>query len=265
MLSTEPLLQAQEISLRDRQRTLLQDIDLTVSANEIVTIIGPNGAGKSSLLNILLGLRKPTRGKVIRSPELTIGYMPQRLQLNPQMPLTVERFLSLTHHGTLHIEQALEKTGVQGLKKTSMHHLSGGETQRVLLSRALLRQPQLLVLDEPAQGVDITGQSQLYDLIAQLRSELKCGVLMVSHDLHIVMAATDRVICLNQHICCHGHPDKISNHPAYLEMFGHATGTNVAIYTHHHDHSHDVHGDVLDVNDKEGGYLHKKHQDQHHD
>jgi zinc transport system ATP-binding protein len=257
--SSSPLLQASAVYLQDKQRMLLRDIHLSVSANEIVTIIGPNGAGKTSLLNILLGLRQPSQGQVIRAPDLIVGYMPQRLLLNPQLPLSVSRFLSLGfpkqhRQHTKEIESALDKTNISELAHASMHDLSGGEIQRVLLSRAILRQPQLLVLDEPVQGVDVVGQSKLYALISQLRDELQCGVLMVSHDLHIVMAATDHVVCLNQHICCHGHPESVSNHPAYLELFGHPTEANVAIYTHHHDHNHDIHGSV--VNESNIGCAH---------
>ena len=245
-IKTTTLLRANNISLNDKQQTLLKNVSLSVSQGEIVTIIGPNGAGKTSLLNVLLGLRKPSTGHVQRSHDLIIGYMPQRLQLNPQLPLSVERFLSLVDKCALSIDDALQRTGVLDRKQSSMHSLSGGEIQRVLLARALLRKPQLLVLDEPVQGVDIVGQSQLYGLIRELRDELACGVLMVSHDLHIVMAATDHVICLNQHVCCHGHPENVSTHPAYLEMFGHNTNANVAIYTHQHDHAHDTHGCVID-------------------
>jgi zinc transport system ATP-binding protein len=264
-----PLLSATNIYLQDKQRTLLRDVSLSVSSNEIVTIIGPNGAGKTSLLNILLGLRHPSQGQVTRAKKLIIGYMPQRLHLNTQLPLSVERFLSLSFSSfskdnLLSIDSALEKTQTLELKKSSMHDLSGGEIQRVLLSRAILRKPQLLVLDEPVQGVDVVGQSKLYQLISQLRDELQCGVLMVSHDLHIVMAATDHVICLNQHVCCHGHPDSVSNHPAYLEMFGHSTEANVAIYTHHHDHDHDVHGCILDEANTTCKHDHAEGE-QHHD
>jgi zinc transport system ATP-binding protein len=261
------LISASNISLKDGNKTLLHDISLSIYAGEIITIIGPNGAGKTTLLNILLGLRKASSGEVKRINNLRIGYMPQRLQLNPQLPLTVERFLALvnvaspsttnTKDSTLPtIDSALKRTGVAHLKQSDMNNLSGGEIQRVLLSRALLREPQLLVLDEPVQGVDIGGQNQLYQLINELRNELNCGVLMVSHDLHLVMAATDHVICLNQHICCHGHPESVSNHPAYLELFGHAA-TNLATYTHHHDHDHDLHGEVLNCTEP-------NHSDCHH-
>lgn len=258
------LIQARDIVLKDGDKVLLHNISLSIKAGEIITLIGPNGAGKTTLLNILLGLRQPSSGKVERAKDLRIGYMPQRLQLNPQLPLSVERFLSLANITSLKsisplsIDTALARTGVAHLKKNDMTNLSGGEMQRVLLARALLRQPQLLVLDEPVQGVDVGGQSQLYQLIRELRNEMNCGVLMVSHDLHLVMAATDHVICLNQHICCHGHPESVSNHPAYLELFGH-TADNLATYTHHHDHDHDLHGEVLDC--PEPDHLHCKHGD----
>lgn len=251
------LLSASGVSLKDGERHLLQDIDLSINAGQIISLIGPNGAGKTTLLNILLGLRKPTSGQVSQSPDLRIGYMPQKLSLNPQLPLTVERFLALSQHAAQTaritkitgiqaptVTQALKRTGVEHLQAAAMQNLSGGEIQRVLLARALLRKPQLLVLDEPVQGVDINGQSQLYQLITELRDELGCGVLLVSHDLHLVMAATDHVICLNQHICCHGHPKSVSSHPAYLALFGKAAST-IAAYTHKHNHSHDLHGEVV--------------------
>jgi zinc transport system ATP-binding protein len=268
MSQNETLLSAKGVYLEDNKRTLLRDIELSVAANEIVTIIGPNGAGKTSLLNILLGLRQATQGGITRKDNLTIGYMPQRLQLNPQLPLSVHRFLSLgfispSKNDEPLIDSVLSKTNIRELKHASMHDLSGGEIQRVLLSRAILRRPQLLVLDEPVQGVDVVGQSKLYQLISQLRDELQCGVLMVSHDLHIVMAATDHVICLNQHVCCHGHPDSVSTHPAYLELFGHSAAANVAIYTHHHDHDHDVHGCVVDESVTGCTHPHSEHSPSH--
>jgi zinc transport system ATP-binding protein len=255
----EPLLSASHISLEDKGKVLLHDIHLRIDAGDILTLIGPNGAGKTTLLNILLGLRRPSSGSVTRLPNLRTGYMPQRLQLNPQLPLTVSRFLALVDGSLLSIDKALSRTGVVHLQQTDMSKLSGGEIQRVLLARALLRKPQLLVLDEPVQGVDIKGQNQLYQLITDLRDELGCGVLMVSHDLHLVMAATDHVICLNQHVCCHGHPESVSNHPAYLELFGN-TAINLATYTHHHDHDHNLHGEV--VADADTTHKHCHHGDQ---
>ena len=165
------LITASQVGLVDGKRTLLHDISLSIHQGKIVSLIGPNGAGKTSLLNILLGLRAPTTGTVTRAQQLIIGYMPQRLQLNPQLPLSVERFLSLTERARGAIDRALSRSGIHHLSHTSLHDLSGGELQRVLLARALLRQPQLLILDEPAQGLDVAGQRQLYQLIAQLRDE----------------------------------------------------------------------------------------------
>lgn len=248
-MQSEILLKATNVSLNDGDKILLKTIDLSIKSREIVTLIGPNGAGKTTLLNILLGLRKPSSGVVSKSKTCRIGYMPQKIQLNPLLPLTVEHFLSLVNPSsaktTITITSALERTGVKHLLKTDMTNLSGGEIQRVLLARALLREPNLLVLDEPVQGVDLKGQDQLYKLISEIRDELGCGVLMVSHDLHLVMASTDNVICLNQHICCHGHPESVSNHPAYLELFGNSIH-HVATYTHHHDHDHDLHGAICE-------------------
>ncbi len=249
-MKSNVLLQAAEVSLRDGDKVLLDTIDLSIKKREIVTIIGPNGAGKTTLLNLLLGLRKPSSGQVHRHNNCRIGYMPQKIQLNPLLPLNVEHFLSLvdTRSSTLKadINTALTRTGVADLINTDMTRLSGGEVQRVLLARALLRKPNLLVLDEPVQGVDLKGQDQLYKLISEIRDELGCGVLMVSHDLHLVMASTDNVICLNQHICCHGHPESVSNHPAYIELFGNSI-SHVAAYTHHHDHDHNLHGEVCEA------------------
>jgi zinc transport system ATP-binding protein len=211
---------------------------------EIVTVIGPNGAGKTTLLKKILGLIVPSNGEVVRHSALRIGYMPQKLTLNPLMPITVQRFLQQTRADNHAIQQALHDVGVANLLQQSLHAVSGGELQRVLLARALLRQPELLVLDEPAQGVDVCGQADLYRLIAQLRDRYHCSVLLVSHDLHLVMAATDTVICLNRHICCQGHPEHVSQHPEYLQLFGRQIAEDIAVYTHRHDHDHDVHGNV---------------------
>ena len=236
------LIDAKQLSFARGGKTILQDISMQVSRGEIVTIIGPNGAGKSSLLKILLGLEKHDSGTLKTNAMLRVGYMPQQLQLSPHLPLTVERFLALAKASKDEIKIAAHTVSISGLLSQAMQNLSGGEQQRVLLARAILRKPNLLVLDEPVQGVDIAGQAALYRLIGQLRDQLNCGVLMVSHDLHLVMAETDTVVCLNQHICCKGHPAIVSAHPAYLELFGKPLDSALALYTHHHDHTHE-HGE----------------------
>lgn len=233
------LIQANNLNLTRAHKHVLSDISLTLSERQIITLIGPNGCGKSTLIKVLLGLETPDSGTVVRRDKLRIGYMPQRLSLDQRMPLTVDGFLRLARHATnKDIRRWLKRLNIESLASQSVHDLSGGEWQRVLLVRALLMKPDLLVLDEPVQGVDVQGQMELYQLIPQLRDELGCGVLMVSHDLHLVMAATDEVICLNGHVCCSGHPDKVSVDPAYLQLFGGRAQPAIAHYTHHHDHSH---------------------------
>ncbi len=244
-LTNNSLLEVHNLSFVDQGREIIRNISLTIAEREITTVIGPNGAGKSTLMKIICGLLTPSSGHIHKKPQLRIGYMPQRLQLASSMPLKVSRFLSLADSNKKARQAALEKTGVAHLNGASMQTLSGGELQRVLLARALLRKPDLLVLDEPLQGVDINGQAALYRLIAALRDEQDCAVLMVSHDLHLVMAQTDKVLCLNQHICCHGEPESVSKHPEYLKLFGKQVAEDVAVYTHHHDHHHDMHGDVV--------------------
>ncbi len=239
------LIQLQDVCVVRNQRHILQSANLEVQAGEIVTLIGPNGAGKTTLVRAVLGLIRADSGSVWRKHKLRIGYMPQKLHIEPSLPLTVSRFLKLAGGKRQSIRETLALVGIEQLGDSAMQSLSGGETQRVLMARALLRDPELLVLDEPVQGVDVAGQAALYRLITRIRDQRGCGVLMVSHDLHLVMATTDTVICLNQHICCHGHPAAVSADPAYLELFGQAANPDVALYTHHHNHSHDIHGDVI--------------------
>lgn len=239
------LVSLQNVSWRVDNQTLVDDVSLTVKRGEIVTIIGPNGAGKSSLLKLVTGLAAPSAGRIDRVAGLRIGFMPQRIGFDASLPLTVKRFLHLRRKGRA-LPWAMSALGIEPLLKRQVLQLSGGELQRVLLARALLLEPQLLVLDEPAQGVDVSGQAELYRIIARLRDELTCGVLMVSHDLHLVMAQTDSVICLNKHICCHGSPESVEQHPEYLQLFGRQALRSLAVYTHHHDHEHNLHGDVID-------------------
>lgn len=233
------LLQLRHASLSRQGRTLLSDINLEVNSGEIITLIGPNGAGKSTLLKLALGLIPLDDGQRICRPDLRIGYMPQHMHLPETLPLTLKDFLKLARgFEKSQLRRVCERLGIGNLLSRPMQRLSGGELQRALLARALLSSPQLLVLDEPVQGLDVTGQSELYQLIAQLKDELDCGVLMVSHDLHLVMAATDRVICLNGHICCEGHPQHVQQDPSYLELFGKSVPAHLVPYTHHHDHTH---------------------------
>ena len=222
-------------------RAVLQAVNLSLVPGRIVTLIGPNGAGKTTLVKIVLGLLQPDTGRVQRSAQLRVGYMPQKLHIDPTLPLQVERFLQFANANSTECLAALERVGIAHLIKQPVSGLSGGEMQRMLLARALLRKPNLLVLDEPVQGVDVTGQEALYQLIGELRDELNCGILMVSHDLHLVMAATDEVVCLNQHVCCHGTPQQVSVDPEFVSLFGAKT----ALYTHHHDHEHDLHSGLV--------------------
>ena len=244
------LIEARSITVRRGEVPVLDHVDLTLSAGEIVCIIGPNGSGKTTLLRALLGLIDVQDGNVTRRPGLRIGYMPQRLAIDPTLPITLERFLGLSRNANaVARRQAMQDTGIAHLADRPMQGLSGGETQRALLARALLNQPDLLMLDEPAQGVDVNGQVELYELIGRIRRDRGCAVLMVSHDLHLVMAATDRVICLNGHICCTGHPEDVSRDPAYLSLFGPRTAQALAVYQHHHDHHHTPGGGVVPLHE----------------
>ena len=239
------LLKLENVAVSRGERQVLNDVQLEVGAGEIVTLIGPNGAGKTTLVRVVLGLLQPQQGRVWRRPRLRIGYMPQKLHVDPTLPLTVLRFLQLVP-GVRRADAvaALQEVGAPQVIDSPLQQISGGELQRVLLARALLRRPELLVLDEPVQGVDVAGQSELYRLIVRLRDRYGCAVLMVSHDLHLVMSATDKVVCLNQHVCCAGHPEQISNEPAFRALFDQET-PELTLYQHHHDHAHDLHGSVI--------------------
>lgn len=250
---SEQLISVEKAKLTFSGRLVLQDVDLTVSRGEIVTVIGPNGAGKSCLVKGLLGLINFDQGEIVKSKKLKTAYVPQKLHIDETMPINVTRFLKMIPKvDTSRIDEVLKEVKLQGLESAAIQSLSGGELQRLLLARVILQAPDLVVLDEPAQGVDVIGQQELYQLIASIRDRYNCGILMISHDLHLVMEATDRVLCLNRHICCSGHPDAISKHPEYLRLFGDAM-EGFAVYTHHHDHEHDSHGNVVPL---EGGCQH---------
>lgn len=248
---SDALLCAKNLGVKRSHRWLIKDVDIALKAGQITTVIGPNGAGKSTLVRSLLKLIKPTCGDITAMQGLRIGYMPQKLKLADTLPLTVIRFLDLGRHKQHQLSpqlwrDLLHECRAEKLLERPMHQLSGGETQRILLLRAVLRKPHLLVLDEPVQGVDVTGQVSLYKLIGQVRDILGCGILMVSHDLHLVMAATDQVICLNQHICCSGHPEQVSKDPAFRDLFGPQGAGNLALYNHQHNHHHTSHGDIIE-------------------
>jgi zinc transport system ATP-binding protein len=238
------LISARGLKLSRSGRPILTGVDIDIGPGEIVTVIGPNGAGKSMLVRSLLGLERLDGGSVRRRAPLVIGYAPQRFDVDPAIPLTVARFVSLGRPTAKpsEIERALAEVGAGALTQRQLAELSGGELQRVVLARALIRLPDLLVLDEPARGVDYTGEAELYTLIGRLRTERGFGVLLVSHDLHVVMAQSDRVICLNRHVCCSGVPQSVAQHPEYARLFGTQAAHAFAVYEHAHDHSHDLAG-----------------------
>ncbi len=222
------------------KRWLVRDVDLNIERGEIVTLIGPNGSGKTTVTRLATGVLKPTSGKVARIAKLKIGHVPQRLNIGWALPLNVARLMTLTgHHSRNDIIKQLEQVGASHLMHAAVQELSGGEFQRVLLARAMIRMPDLLVLDEPVQGVDFASQLALYRLISDIRARTNCAILLVSHDLHVVMAETDRVVCLNGHVCCSGSPEHVAGSSEYLELFGEQARQRLAIYQHHHDHTHD--------------------------
>ncbi|WP_425666520.1 zinc ABC transporter ATP-binding protein ZnuC [Vibrio tubiashii] len=258
------LVELNNICVQFGERKVLDNISLRLNRGEITTLIGPNGAGKSTLVKVLLGLQKTFSGKVTKPKGLKIGYVPQKLRLNDSLPLNVERFLRLAgKYSKQELNDALKLVGAEHLLKSNMHSLSGGENQRILLARALLQRPDILVLDEPAQGVDVQGQIDLYELIDTIRHRFNCAVFMVSHDLHLVMAKTDDVVCINHHVCCSGAPADIAQHPSYIALFGHTHQQPFAFYHHQHNHHHhDLAGDPVDGDaDNCSNHSHGHHHD----
>jgi len=249
-----PLVSVSGVGLAFDGRPVLSAVDLVVQPGEIVTLIGPNGSGKTTLVRVILGLLKPGTGQVARRPGLRIGYIPQNLHVDETLPLTVGRFLRLcAPRARKRVAEVLAEVGVGHLLARPFQAVSGGEMKRVLLAQALLREPDLLVLDEPSAGVDVTGQAELYALIKSIRDSRRCGVLLVSHDLHLVMAATDQVVCLNRHVCCTGRPEAVSRDPAYLALFGPELAGRLAVYTHEHDHRHGLSGALSEEEGRGGG------------
>ncbi|NDV86167.1 ATP-binding cassette domain-containing protein [Aurantimonas aggregata] len=239
MISSSSLVSLAGAGMQRAGRWLVRGVDLDVRPREIVTLIGPNGSGKSTTAKLALGIWTPSEGTAQRAADLRVGYVPQKVSVDWTMPLTVQRFMQLTNRLTPdEISAAIESTGISHLRHAEVRELSGGEFQRAMLARAIARKPQLLVLDEPVQGVDFSGEIALYELIVTIRDRLGCGILLISHDLHVVMAATDRVICLNGHICCQGAPSVVAASDEYRRLFGERTADALALYRHHHDHTH---------------------------
>jgi zinc transport system ATP-binding protein len=245
---TSALISARGLTMMRGDRVVLDHVDVDIHPREIVTLIGPNGSGKTTLVRALLGLQDMTGGEISRMEDLRIGYVPQRFDIDRTLPMTVSRFLSLGHKAPREALRALlEEVGAERCFDQQLSEISGGELQRVLLARALAAKPDLLVLDEPVRGVDYTGEADLYALIGQLRDKRGIGVLLVSHDLHVVMASSDRVLCLNRHICCSGVPETVAQHPEYMRLFGAETARAFGVYRHHHDHAHGLDGRELPV------------------
>lgn len=240
----DALLSARGVFIARSRRPILENVNIDVGAGEIVTLIGPNGAGKTTLVRALLGLETVDQGSIRRKADLRIGYAPQRFDRDPAIPVTVERFLALGLPGpSANMGAVLDEVGARRVARQQLSALSGGELQRVVLARALLRNPSLLILDEPVRGVDYAGEAELYGLIGRIRTSRGLGVLLVSHDLHVVMAQSDRVVCLNRHVCCSGVPETVAQHPEYVRLFGAQTARAFAVYQHSHDHSHDLTGE----------------------
>lgn len=238
------LITVEDLSVSYGANTVLRHINMGVEPGEIVTIVGPNGSGKTSLLRAIIGAIKPSAGRVKRKLGLRIGYVPQKLHIDPTLPITVERFMRLTHRASKKdCATALETAGVPDLLKRQMSQLSGGQFQRVLLARALINRPEILLLDEATQGLDQPGSAAFYRQIEDVRQETGCAIIIISHELHVVMSASDRVICLNGHVCCEGSPAVVASAPEYRALFGTGTGGALALYRHDHDHNHDHHHD----------------------
>ncbi|MFP1633373.1 ATP-binding cassette domain-containing protein [Zhengella sp. ZM62] len=268
---TSPLVSLEQAGIFRSGRWLVRGVDLTVAAGEIVTLVGPNGSGKSTTAKMALGILRPDEGQAARRAGLVVSYVPQKVAVDWTLPLTASRFMRLTGRvSAAEAARAMQSTGVAHLKDAELRTLSGGEFQRVLLARAIARRPDLLVLDEPVQGVDFTGEIALYELIGRIRDDLGCGVLLISHDLHVVMAATDRVLCLNGHVCCSGTPTAVAESEAYRKLFGAQAAPALAIYRHRHDHTHlpdgrvrHADGTVTDHCHPDDGHHHHVHHDHH--
>lgn len=243
--NSSTLIELKNAGVKRAGKWLARGITFSLHEGEIVTLIGPNGAGKTTSAKMALGLLDLDEGAALQKPELRVGYVPQKVSIDWTLPLKVNRFLNLTGScSETEINEALAMTGTSHLLDSEVNTLSGGEFQRVLLSRAIAKKPELLVLDEPVQGVDNAGEEALYSLIETIAKNLNCGVLLISHDLHFVMSATTHVICLNGHICCSGTPRAVSTSSEFRTLYGSKISANLAIYEHMHDHTHGTDGSI---------------------
>ena len=236
------LIDISKLEVKYGSKKVLQNINLSLNANEIVTIVGPNGSGKTTLFKAIIGSVPLSKGKISIKPNLRIGYVPQQLKVDQTLPITVERFLKLATRNNNDIEKMIAFFGSENIFREQINSLSGGQMQRVLLARALVNEPEILLLDEATRGLDQPGIAAFYRKIENISKETNCAVLMISHDLHVVMRASDRVICVNGHICCQGTPENVATSPEYQTLFGSNIDGSFALYRHKHDHNHDVMG-----------------------
>ncbi len=242
--SSETLIKVDGAGLFKNGKWLVKGVSLEVKRGEIVTLIGPNGSGKTTTAKIALGIYKNIEGNVLKFTN-KIGYVPQKISIDWTLPIRVVDFMLLTQNlSDKEITNALKLTGVERLKNKNLSNLSGGEFQRVLIARAIAKNPDLLVLDEPVQGVDFKGEILLYELIKEISEKINCGILLISHDLHVVMSSTDYVVCLNGHVCCSGTPRSVANNNKYKELFGDRASTILSVYEHKHDHTHSPDGTI---------------------
>ena len=238
------LVKLNNVGIQQNEKWLVKGVSLEVEKGKIVTLIGPNGSGKSTTAKIALGIYKNIEGNVEKFTN-NVGYVPQKISIDWTLPLRVKDFMVLTDNIKDElIDEALSLTGVINLKEKNLGNLSGGEFQRVLLARAISKKPELLVLDEPVQGVDFTGEIALYELIKKISEKLNCGILLISHDLHTVMSATDHVVCLNGHVCCSGSPKDVARNNEYKALFGEQASQTLSVYEHKHDHEHSIDGKI---------------------
>lgn len=237
---TKPLLSAENVSVIRDGNAILKDVTINIREHDFITIIGPNGAGKSVLLKALMGFFPVDSGKIAKREGITIGYVPQRFVADQTIPINVRRFLTLNKKADKEaVDKVIAETGIEAIVDKQLFILSGGEMQRVLLARALLSSPDVLVLDEPAQNLDVTGQLAFYKLLEKVYEERKLSILMVSHDLHLVMSSTRKVVCLFHHVCCSGEPQAVTKDPEFISLFGDDMAKMMAVYQHSHDHDHD--------------------------